>query len=83
MRVNQRGCGRSVDRGARGPGIEPRNACPAARAAGGPGCPGGRRLPKATLMLALWRGGMGTRAIKDPAHARKHLARKPGDPGSF
>jgi hypothetical protein len=83
MRAHPRGCGRSVDRGTRGPGIEPRNTCPAATAAGGPGCRGCRRKPKATPVLPIWRGGIGPRAVRDPAHARKHLAREPGDPASF
>jgi hypothetical protein len=83
MRAHSQGCGRSVDRGTRRPGIEPRNTCPAARAAGGPGCRGSRIMPKATPVLPHWRGSAGPRAVTDPAHARKHLARKPGDPVSL
>src|SRR5712691_2036945 len=83
MRAHSRGCGRSVDRGTRGPGIEPRNPCPAARAAGCSGCRGGGDTPKATPCLPHWRGRQGPRAVRDPAHARKHLDREPGDPASF
>ena len=39
-------------------------------------------MPKATPVLPLWRGSTGPRAVRDPAHARKHLAREPGDPAS-
>jgi hypothetical protein len=60
-----------------------RNTCPAARAAGGPGCRGCRNKSKATPALPHWRGSAGPRAVRDPAHARKHLARKPGDPASL
>jgi hypothetical protein len=38
---------------------------------------------RATPVLPHWQGGTGPRAVKDPAHARKHLAREPGDPASF
>ena len=40
-------------------------------------------MPKATPVLPRWQGSTGPRAVKDPAHARKHLAREPGDPASF
>src|ERR1700691_3317770 len=38
MRSRSRGRRRSFDRGTYRPGIEPRNICPAAQAAGTPGC---------------------------------------------
>src|SRR5439155_2979714 len=50
------------------------------------GLSGGRGsgdLPKATPELPHWQGSAGPRAVTDPAHARKHLAREPGDPASF
>ena len=56
---------------------------PRRRAAGGPGCRGRGATPKATPVLPYWRGSTGPRAVTDPAHARKHLAREPGDPASF
>jgi RNA-directed DNA polymerase len=48
--------------------------------AGTPGCRrrGSRR--KATLGVLISRGTFGPRAVLNPAHARKHLAREPGDP---
>ena len=47
-----------------------------------PGCrrPYGRR--KATPAASPARDAAGPRAVKDPAHARKHLEREPGDPAS-
>ncbi len=39
-------------------------------------------MPKATPGLPPWQGSMGPRAVTDPAHARKHLAREPGGPAS-
>jgi hypothetical protein len=83
MRTHSRGCGRSVDRGTCGPGIEPRNTCPAPRGAGGPGCRGCRSKSKATPSLPYWRGSGGPRAVRDPAHARKHFVREPGGPAIF
>ena len=83
MRAHSQGCGRSVDRGTRGPGIEPRNTCPVAKAAGGPGCRGCGDKPKATPGLPLWQGSTGPRAVTDPVHARKHFAREPGGPRVF
>jgi hypothetical protein len=35
---------------------------------------------KATLCPARARAGQGPHGVADPAHARKHLAREPGDP---
>ena len=47
-----------------------------------PGCrrPYGRR--KATPIASPARDAIGSRAVKDPVHARKHLEREPGDPTS-
>jgi len=48
-------------------------------------CPGCRRrdgMRKATPGASLSRDAPGPRAVVDPAHARKHLAREPGDPMS-
>ena len=39
--------------------------------------------PLATPCLPHWRGKRGPRAVRDPVHARKHLAREPGDPRVF
>src|SRR6218665_1583661 len=50
---------------------------------GGPGCRGGGDVAKATPGLPHWQGSPGPRAVTDPAHARKHFAREPGDPASF
>src|SRR5206468_2315566 len=57
---------------------EPRNPCPAK--AGTPGCRrrGGRRKAKPGAPTS--RGAPGPCAVTDPMHARKHLAREPGDP---
>ena len=83
MRAHSQGCGRSVDRGTCRPGIEPRNTCPVAKAAGGPGCRGYGDKPKVTPGLPLWQGSTGPRAVTDPVHARKHFAREPGGPRAF
>src|SRR5881397_2735156 len=69
---------RSVDRGTCRLGIEPRKPCPAK--AGTPGCRRRRSGRKATPGAPTSRGAPGPRAVKDPMHARKHLAREPGDP---
>ena len=45
-----------------------------------PGCRRRRRKRKATLGAPLSRGAPESRAVKDPVHVRKHLAREPGDP---
>ena len=45
-----------------------------------PGCRRCRRGRKATLGVPLSRGTSGPRAVRDPVHVRKHLAREPGDP---
>jgi hypothetical protein len=69
---------RSVDRGTCRLGIEPRKPCPAK--AGTPGCRRRRSGRKATPGAPTSRGAPGPRAVKDPMHARRHLAREPGDP---
>src|SRR6218665_35772 len=56
---------------------------PAPGGGGGPGCRGSGDVPKATPGLPHWQGSPGPRAVTDPAHARKHFAREPGDPASF
>jgi len=83
MRACPQGRGRSVDRGTRGSGIEPRNTSLQQELRGIPGCRGCQSKPKATLALPHWRGSAGPRAVRDPVHARKHLAREPGDPATF
>ena len=83
MRARSQGRGRSVDRGTRRPGIEPRNTCPAPRGAGGPRCRRSGDMPKATPCLSHWRGEHGPRAVRKPEHARIHLAREPGGPKVF
>ena len=45
-----------------------------------PGCRRCRRGRKATPDAPLSRGAAGPRAVADPVHVRKHLAREPGDP---
>ena len=45
-----------------------------------PGCRRCRSGRKATLGVPLSRGTAGPRAVRDPVHVRKHLAREPGDP---
>lgn len=51
---------------------------PGPKGLGCPGCRGCGDKPKATPCLPHWRGRHGPRAVTDPAHARKHLAREPG-----
>ncbi len=73
MRRCPQGQGRSVDRGTCRPGIEPRKNLP----------PGRRRCKekrKATLGASISRDASRPRAVRDPVHVRKHLAREPGDP---
>src|SRR5450755_1812883 len=53
---------RSVDRGARGPAIEPRDACP--------GCRRGQKRRKATPPVALSRVAGGSRGVEEPEHVR-------------
>ena len=60
--VTREGWARSVDRGVRRPGIEPRNIR----------LSGGRPHPlrgKATRPSPLWQGGGCSRAVQDPVHA--------------
>jgi len=45
-----------------------------------PGCRRCRSGRKATPEAPLPRGATGPRAVIDPVHVRKHLAREPGDP---
>src|SRR5437773_3602936 len=73
MRSRPRGRCRSVDRGTCGPGIQPRKYIP----------PGRRRCKekrKAASGAPISRGAAESRAVRDPVHVRKHLAREPGDP---
>src|SRR5437667_4635872 len=70
----------SVDRGTCRPGIEPRNACPAAKATGTSGCRRRRCKRKARPGAPPARGAPGSRAVRDPVHVQKLLAREPGDP---
>src|SRR6266478_1355477 len=80
MRSRPRGRRRSVDRGTYRSGIEPRNTCPAAQAAGTPGCRRGGGCRKAIPGAPPSQGVLGSRAVRDPVHVRKHLVREPGDP---
>src|SRR5919198_3041811 len=72
----------SVDRGMYRPGIEPRNACPAAQAAGTSGCRRRRCKRKAKPGAPPSQGAPGSRAVADPVHVRKRPAWEPGDPTS-
>src|SRR6267143_260457 len=66
---------RSVDRGTCGPGIQPRKTI----------APGRRRCKekrKATSGAPISRGTPESRAVRDPVHVCRHLAREPGDPKS-
>jgi len=45
-----------------------------------PGCRRSKGMRKATSGVPLARGTTGPRAVGDPVHVRKHLAREPGDP---
>jgi hypothetical protein len=47
-----------------------------------PGCRRRRRRRKATPDASLPPDASGPRAVRDPVHVRKHLAREPGDPMS-
>src|SRR5215469_12075595 len=80
MRSRSRGRRRSVGRGTYRSGIEPRNVCPVARAAGTPGCRRGGERRKAIPGAPPSQGAPGSRAVRDPVHVRKHLVREPGDP---
>src|SRR6266567_7919784 len=64
---------RSVDRGTCGPGIQPRKKL----------SPGRRRCKekrKAPSDAPKSRGVPESRAVRDPVHVHRHLAREPGDP---
>src|SRR5438876_11227457 len=73
MRSYLRGWRRSVDRGTCGPGIQPRKNLP-------PGCRRCKEKRKAPLGASISRDATGPRAVRDPVHARRHLAREPGGP---
>src|SRR3990172_8447992 len=75
MRRCPQGQGRSVDRGTCRPGIEPRKKFPS-------GCRRRGERRKATSWASVSRDAQGPRAVRDPVHVRKHLAREPGDPVS-
>jgi hypothetical protein len=47
-----------------------------------PGCRRRRRRRKATPGMSPARDVPGPRAVRDPEHVRKHLAREPGEPRS-
>src|SRR5215467_8779932 len=68
-----RGRTRSVDRGTSRPGIQPRKDTPPGRRRRG-----GRR--KATFGASPSQDASESRAVRDPEHARTHLAREPGEP---
>lgn len=68
------GGGRSVDRGTCRPAIEPRKRLSLLGADAVKGC--GKAIPEIALSQAI----DGPGAVEDPAHARKHSAREPGDP---
>src|SRR5438445_2584197 len=73
VRSCSQGQRRSVDRGTCGPGIQPRKKLP----------PGRRRCKekrKAPSGAPISRGVPESRAVRDPVHVRRHLAREPGDP---
>src|SRR5437667_8376935 len=75
MRSHSQGRRRSVDRGTCGPGIQPRKKL----------TPGRRRCKekrKAPSGAPISRGAPESRAVRDPVHARRPLAREPGDPKS-
>jgi len=50
------------------------------RESASPGCRRRKEMRKATPGMPPRQGMTGPRAVKDPVHARKHLAREPGDP---
>src|SRR2546422_5666252 len=73
MRSGPRGPRRSVDRDTCGPGIQPRKTLP-------PGCRRCKEKRKAPLGASISRDATGPRAVRDPVHVRKRLAREPGGP---
>src|ERR1700739_763980 len=82
MRSRPRGRRRSGDRGTYKSRSEPGNGCPAAQAAGTPGCRRSGDCRKATPGAPPSQGVPGSRAVRDPVHVRKHLGWEPGDPTS-
>src|SRR3972149_6219339 len=76
MRQCPRGLGRSVGRGPCRPAIEPRKKGTTS------GCRRRGEMRKATPMASTAREATGPGAVADPAHARTHLAREPGDPAT-
>src|SRR6266849_10700610 len=74
MRSFSQGKRRSVARGRCGPGIQPRKKQ-------GSGRRRRRDKRKAPLAASISRDASGSRAVADPVHVRKHLAREPGGPG--
>src|SRR5512137_392070 len=73
MRSCPQGQRRSVDRGTYGPGIEPRKPKTSGRLRR-------RKRRKAKSEASISQDATGSRAVRDPAHARNHHAREPGDP---
>src|SRR6266851_3460019 len=73
MRLRPRGRRRSVDRGACGPGIQPRKNLT-------PGCRRCKEKRKAPPGASISQEATGPRAVRDPVHVRTHLAREPGNP---
>src|SRR5687767_14816886 len=73
MRSCPRGQRRSVDRRTCGPGIQPRKSIPPGRRR----CKEKRKAPSA---ISISREMEESRAVRDPVHVRRHLAREPGDP---
>src|SRR6516164_278257 len=67
-----RGWRRSVDRGACGPGIQPRKFLPSGRR-----YKDKRKAPSGT---PISRGVRESCEVTDPVHVRRHLEREPGDP---
>jgi hypothetical protein len=55
---------------------------PAAQAAGTPGCRRRGGVRKAIPGAPPSQGVLGSRAVRDLEHVRKHLVREPGDPTS-
>src|SRR6266700_8316822 len=71
--VSGNGRAEALDRGTCGPGIEPRKSRPSRSRRRG-------TWRKATPDASPTRDADGSRAVIDPAHVRKHLAREPGGP---
>src|SRR6516165_2692754 len=67
-----RGRPRSVDRGTSRPGIQPRKPTPERRRC--------KEKRKATSGASPSQDAAELRAVRDPGHARIHLAREPGEP---